>query len=79
MERTVVYKILYKNGKEDVIKQSVSEDSADDLAEVNRIINLSMKEGVNAVITFGDGVSQGYFIRVSDITRVETSFEVSEP
>lgn len=63
----VTFSILYKNGAEDIIDQEGKEAEIDNVLGV---VKECLEGDVNGIITFGDGVTKGKFIRVSDITRV---------
>jgi NurA-like 5'-3' nuclease len=63
----VKYKILYKNGFEDGI---IQEESEEVLKVINDNIYQGLSEDVEGVLTFGDSKNTGYFIRLSDVSRV---------
>lgn len=63
----VVYKVLFKNGIEDVIEQVASEE---DITGINALIIESFQENQSGVVTFGDGTKEGSFIRIDDVSRV---------
>lgn len=69
----VIYEILYKNGKEDVITQRVTEENASKIEEVNNTFKTCMRAGMDGLVTFGDGTSTGYMVMVGDVIRVKTS------
>ena len=62
------FTVLYKNGREDVIKQQATEEQYEDVIET---FGESFKEDCPAIITFGNGEDEGYFIRLSDVVRVK--------
>lgn len=64
--------ILYKNGMQDVIEQAISESNAKEFAKVLSVIETSMRENVDAVITLGDENSKGSYIRLSEVIRLTT-------
>jgi c-di-GMP-related signal transduction protein len=63
----LTYKFLYRNGHEDSFSQDLNVDEAE---LVNETIETSMREGVSAFISFGDGDTAGHLIRLGDVTRV---------
>ena len=64
----VEFSVFYKNGHEDVIKQQATEEQYE---EVINTFTESFKEDCPAIITFGNGEDEGYFIRLSDVSRVK--------
>jgi soluble P-type ATPase len=66
-EMKAKYKILYKNGIEDEVVQEATEE---EIKHLNETIYEALQNDVEGVITLGDGKNQGYFIRLSDVSRV---------
>ena len=64
----VEFSILYKNGHEDVIKQQATDEQYEG---VTNTITEGFTEDQLAMITFGNGEDNGYFIRLSDVSRVK--------
>ena len=62
------YKLLYKNGIKEEFTQEASVGS---FAEVHSIFHEAFANGLNAVVTFGDGEDIGRYIRVSDVSQLE--------
>lgn len=72
----VTFEILYKSGHIDVIEQEITDENIKGLEEVEKSIDVSMKGEGDGFITLGDGETEGYKIRLSDISRVKaTHFE----
>lgn len=69
----VIYEILYKNGKEDVITQRVTEDNVSEIEKVNNTFKYCMGADSDGLVTFGDGTIAGYMVRVADVSRVKIS------
>lgn len=69
----VIYEILYKNGKEDVITQRVKEDNISEIEGITNTFRVCMTEDVDGLVTFGDGKIDGYMVRVADVSRVKIS------
>lgn len=69
----VIYEILYKNGKEDVITQRFDEDDIIDIKETNEFIKKCIRDEGIGVLTIGDGKIDGYMVRVADVSRVKIS------
>jgi hypothetical protein len=63
----LTYKFLYRNGHEDTFSPDFTFEEAE-LA--NATIETSMREGVSAFLSFGDGDTAGHLIRLGDVTRV---------
>ena len=63
----LTYKFLYRNGHEDTFSHDFTFDEAQ---LVNETIETSMREGVSAFLSFGDGDTAGHMIRLEDVTRV---------
>ena len=66
----IKFKILYKNGIEDIFERIVTETNLQGLKEVQRVIETSMREGVGGHISLGDGESLGIHVRLSEVVRV---------
>lgn len=64
----VKYKILYKNGFEDKI---IQEADAEKIKLVNSLIHNGFQNSETGVLTFGDGLNEGYIIRIDDISRIQ--------
>ncbi len=69
----VIYEILYKNGKEDVITQRINEDNIIEIKEINELFKNCMREERNGVVTIGDGKVMEHMVRVADVSRVKMS------
>lgn len=62
------YKFLFNNG----IKEEFTQEGTEkEMSEVHQVIYESFANGVNAVVTFGDGENSGRFIRLSDVSQFE--------
>lgn len=69
MEMKIKYKLLFKNGvKEEVVQVATEQEHI----KIIEIVQNSFKDDLKAVITFGDGVGIGRYIRVSDLSQMET-------
>lgn len=64
----IKFKILYKNGIEDEIIQEF--ESEEEAKIFNQAIEKSFGDELDRVFTLGDSVSKGYYIRLSDVSRV---------
>ena len=63
----ITYKFLYRNGQEDTFSQDLT---FDEVELVNETIETSMREGVSAFLSFGNGDTAGHMVRLEDVTRV---------
>jgi hypothetical protein len=61
------YKILYKNGVQDEMVQEATEV---ELSEINKTVLEAFSGDREGFLTFGDGMKEGRFIRLSDVSRV---------
>ena len=64
----VKFFILYKNGTEDIVKQQATEEEYNGVVKT---FNDSFTEDCPAILTFGNGKDEGYFIRLSDVSRIK--------
>lgn len=69
----VIYEILYRNGKEDVITQRINEDNIIEIKEINELFKGCMRYERNGVVTIGDGKVTEHMVRVADVSRVKIS------
>lgn len=67
----VKFSILYKTGHQDEIIQEVTEENEVSIGRLVEIVQDGFKENMNGVITFGDGLTGGYFIRLADVSRIK--------
>lgn len=65
----VQYELLFKNGVKEKVIQTATESEH---IEIIKIVQDSFKDGLQAIITFGDGSSVGRHIRVSDLSQMQT-------
>jgi hypothetical protein len=65
----IKFKILYKNGFEDEIIQEF--ESEEEAKTFNQAIEKSFGDELDGIFTLGDSVSEGYYIRLSDVSRVK--------
>lgn len=66
----IEYELLFKSGAKETLTQ-VAEEAQH--IEIIQIVQDSFKEGLNSVITFGDGTGEGRYIRVSDLSQMKTT------
>lgn len=66
------FDFLYKNGTEETFEQVVTEEDQPALIEVLSTIEISMKEGIDACVTFGKEGLGGHYVRMSEVVRVTT-------
>lgn len=66
----MVYKILYRNGVEDVINVDMDDIDPGDLRKISDVIEQGFREGVSGIITFGNWRDSGTYIRIADVIRV---------
>lgn len=62
------YKILYKSGVKEEFTQEAPMES---FANIHNIFHESFANGLNAIVTFGDGGDVGRYIRVADVSQLE--------
>lgn len=67
---TITFSFLYKNGHEDVYRQEVTQENAEELKRLIKNIQESMKVDAPATLTLGNGVDDGMFVRLQDVCRV---------
>ena len=67
----VKFNILYKTGHQDEIIQEVTEENEASIERLVETIQTGFKENMNGAITFGDGLTGGYFIRLADVSRIK--------
>lgn len=75
---TITFSFLYKNGHEDVYRQEVTQENAEELKQLIKKVQESMKEDVPAILTLGNGVDDGMFVRLQDVCRVMMKEENNE-
>lgn len=63
------YDLLYKSGVKERVTQTATEEEH---VKIISIIQESFQNGANAFISFGDGAKTGRYIRVSDLSQMET-------
>ena len=66
----MVYKILYRNGVEDVIKVDMDDVDSNALRKMTDVVEMGFREGVNGKITLGNRRDSGTYIRLNDVIRV---------
>ncbi|WP_313430057.1 hypothetical protein [Siminovitchia terrae] len=71
----VIYEILYKNGKEDVITQRFDEDDIIDIKETNEFIKKCIRDEGIGVLTIGDGKATENMVRMTDVSRVKVRIQ----
>lgn len=75
---TITFSFLYKNGHEDIYRQEVTQENAEELKQLIKEVRESMKEDAPAILTLGNGVDDGMFIRLQDVCRVKMKEENNE-
>lgn len=70
----MIYDILYKNGHVDVIEQKITEENAEAIAKIGELIQTSMQENAEGHLSLGDGKTEGYTVRLSEIARVKVNY-----
>ena len=75
---TITFSFLYKNGHEDIYRQEVTQENAEELKQLIKEVRESMKEDAPAILTLGTGVDDGMFIRLQDVCRVKMKEENNE-
>ncbi|MEQ6353962.1 hypothetical protein ABNX05_04980 [Lysinibacillus sp. M3] len=73
------FDFLYKNGTKETFEQVVTEEDQQALIEVLSTIEISMKEGIDACITFGKEGHGWHYVRMSEVVRVTTNVIEGEP
>lgn len=68
----IKFSILYKNGCVDEIIQEITEKNSDKVNNLIKDIKTNFRDDINGFVSFGDGSTSGYFIRLADISRVKT-------
>ena len=63
------YDLLFKSGIKEKVIQSAAEAEHRELIQT---VHDSLRDETEAVVTFGDGVAKGRFVRVSDLSQMET-------
>lgn len=63
----IKYNILYRSGQKDEI---IQEGTQEKIQEINDAVFQAFEHDLCGVITFGDEETKGYFIRVSDVSRM---------
>ena len=66
----MVYKILYRNGVEDVISVDMDDVDSNALRKMTDVVEPGFREGVNGKITIGNRRDSGTYIRLDDVIRV---------
>lgn len=70
----MIYDILYKNGHVDIIEQEITEENVELITQISNLIQDSMKHDRAGYVSLGDGVKEGYTIRLSDVSRVKFNY-----
>jgi len=63
----VKFRILYKSGHGDVIRQTASEE---EIRGLNELITEGFRTGADGFLTFGDGEKHSHIVRLSAVERV---------
>lgn len=66
------FNFLYKNGTKETFEQSVTKENQQAIVEVLETIETSMREGIDACITFEKDGHGGHYVRMNEVVRVST-------
>ena len=69
------YKILYRNGIEDVVSIDMDDINMDDLRKITDVLERGFRENVSGIITLGNRRDSGTYIRIDDVTRVSVTMD----
>lgn len=68
----IIFNFLYKSDAKESFNQVVTEENQLEVVGVLSVIETSMRDGVNACITFENEGKGGHYIRMSEVARVTT-------
>lgn len=71
----IKYKILYRNGVEDVVSIDMDDINMDDLRKITDVLERGFRENVSGIITLGNWRDSGTYIRIDDVIRVSVTMD----